>query len=117
MATPLRIIHYLNAFFGGLGGEAEGHAAPSLHLGSVGPGRLLEQELGDQGEVVATVICGDGYFSEYEEAVVDQFRDYLRTYQPDAVIAGPAFRSGRYGLACGRLCLEAEQFGIPAITG
>lgn len=117
MATPIRILHYLNAFFGGLGGEAEAHTATTLHPGAVGPGRLLEQELGGQGEVMATVICGDGYFSEHEEEVVDQFRDYVRTYQPDVVIAGPAFRSGRYGLACGRLCLEAERLSIAAITG
>jgi glycine reductase len=67
--------------------------------------------------VSATLICGDGYFADHEEAVVEQVRAHWRTLQPDVFIAGPAFRAGRYGLACGRLCLEAERLQIPAVTG
>ncbi len=117
MAEPLRVVHYINAFFGGLGGEEEAHTAVSLQDGALGPGRLLEQILADAGQVIATIMCGDGYFSAHEEAVVEQVQGYLRELKPDVFLAGPAFRSGRYGLACGRLCLEAERLGIPAITG
>jgi glycine reductase complex component B subunit gamma len=117
MAEPLRVVHYINAFFGGLGGEEEAHTAVSLQDGALGPGRLLEQLLANEGQVIATIMCGDGYFSEHEEAVVALVQEYLRDLKPDVFLAGPAFRSGRYGLACGRLCLEAEHLGIPAITG
>jgi glycine reductase complex component B subunit gamma len=117
MAEPLRVVHYINAFFGGLGGEEEAHTAVSLQDGALGPGRLLEQILADEGQVIATIMCGDGYFSEHEESVVEQVQGYLRDLKPDIFLAGPAFRSGRYGLACGRLCLEAERLGIPAVTG
>ena len=117
MAEPLRVMHFINAFFGGLGGEEEAHTAVSLQDGALGPGRLLEQILADEGKVIATLMCGDGYFSEHEEEVVVQVQGYLRDLKPDVFLAGPAFRSGRYGLACGRLCLEAERLGIPAITG
>jgi len=117
MAEILRILHYINAFFGGLGGEEEVHTPLRLQNGPVGPGRLLQEMLAGQGEVIATLVCGDGYFSEHEEQVVQQAQEYLRQYKPQVLIAGPAFRSGRYGLACGRLCLEAERLGIPAVTG
>jgi betaine reductase len=117
MAEALRIVHYINAFFGGLGGEQEAHTALRVHEGAVGPGRLLEHILGDDGRVIATLICGDGYISDHEDAVVQQTRHTLQTYQPDVFVAGPAFRSGRYGLACGRLCLEAERLGIAAVSG
>jgi glycine reductase len=110
-------MHYINAFFGGLGGEEEAHTALRLQEGAVGPGRLLEQILGDEGRVIATLVCGDGYFSDHEEQVAEQTRQYLLDRQPNVFLAGPAFRSGRYGLACGRLCLEAERLGIPAVTG
>lgn len=37
---------------------------------------------------------------------------------PDLVIAGPAFLAGRYGVACGALCVAVQaQLGIPAVTG
>lgn len=117
MAEPLRIMHYINAFFGGLGGEEEAHTSLRVQEGAVGPGRLLEQVLGADGRVIATLVCGDGYFSDHEEEVVEQTRKYLLEYKPEVFLAGPAFRSGRYGLACGRLCLEAERLGIPAVTG
>lgn len=117
MTAPLRVVHYINAFFGGLGGEEEAHTPLSLQPGPVGPGRLLAELLGDQGQVVATMLCGDGYFAEHEEAVIAQARHSWRDLQADVFIAGPAFRAGRYGLACGRLCLEAERQGLPAVTG
>jgi glycine reductase len=117
MAEPLRFVHYINAFVGGLGGEEEAHTALRFEEGSVGPGRLLDQILGHEGRVIGTLVCGDGYFSDREEEVVEQARQYLSASKPDVLLAGPAFRSGRYGLACGRLCLEAERLGIPAITG
>src|SRR5919201_6727550 len=117
MAELLRVLHYINAFFGGQGGEEEAQTAVSLQDGALGPGRLLEQILADEGQVIATIMCGDGYFSEHEEAVVAQVQGYLRDLKPDIFLAGPAFRSGRYGLACGRLCLEAERLGIPAVNG
>jgi glycine reductase len=117
MAEPLRVLHYINAFFGGLGGEEEAHTAVSLQDGALGPGRLLEQILAAEGQVIATIMCGDGYFSEHEEEVVAQVQGFLQDLKPDIFLAGPAFRSGRYGLACGRLCLEAERLGIPAVTG
>src|SRR5919201_1040136 len=117
MAELLRVLHYINAFFGGQGGEEEAQTAVSLQDGALGPGRLLEKILADAGQVIATIMCGDGYFSEHEEAVVELVQGYLRDLKPDVFLAGPAFRAGRYGLACGRLCLEAERLGIPAVTG
>lgn len=117
MSNPLRVVHFINAFFGGLGGEEEAHTPLQQRDGAVGPGRLLAQHLGDDGQVVATLICGDGYFSEHEEAVAQQVGERLQALQADVFIAGPAFRSGRYGLACGRLCVEAGRLGIPAVTG
>jgi glycine reductase len=117
MAEPFRLVHYLNAFFGGLGGEEEAQTPLRRQAGAVGPGRLLEQILAGEGRIIATLICGDGYFSDREEEVAEQVRQCLLECKPDVFLAGPAFRSGRYGLACGRLCLEAERLGIPAITG
>ncbi len=117
MVDTLRVVHYLNAFFGGLGGEEEAHTPLRVQPGPVGPGRLLEQALAGHGQVIDTLICGDGYFAEHEEAVVEQVRTHWHTLKPDVFIAGPAFRAGRYGLACGRLCLEAERLHIPAVTG
>ena len=55
----MRVVHYLNQFFGGIGGEDQADTELSVRPEAVGPGRLLEQALPDGSHIVATVICGD----------------------------------------------------------
>ena len=54
MAT-LRVVHYLNQFFAGIGAEDKAETPPGHREGPIGPGRVLQQILGDRGGVVATV--------------------------------------------------------------
>ena len=59
----LRVVHYLNQFFGQIGGEEKATTGFMVKEGPVGPGLALQKELGDRAEIVATVICGDDYFA------------------------------------------------------
>lgn len=112
------MVHYLNQFFGGIGGEDKAHLGPMVEEGPVGPGRGIQNALGDRGEVVATVVCGDNYFAENIEKASGEVMELLSPFDPDVVIAGPAFNAGRYGIACGAVCLTVkERFAIPAVTG
>ena len=114
----LRVVHYLNQFFGGVGGEDKAYTRPEVKDGPIGPGRAVQEALGNRGEVVATVICGDNYFAERVEEATEEVVQLLTSYKPDAVIAGPAFEAGRYGIACGAVCQAVQnQLGIPAVTG
>ena len=114
----IRVVHYLNQFFGGIGGENKADVGPQVRNGPIGPGRALQSALGGQGEVVATVICGDNYFAEKMEGASEEVIQLLRSYRADVLIAGPAFDAGRYGIACGAVCKAVEnKLGIPAVTG
>src|SRR5436309_8509574 len=114
---PLRIVHYLTQMFGGVGGEEAAGIGPRSVEGPVGPGRALAQALGDEGTVVATLICGDNYVVEQEEAALAALLALLREAAPDLLLAGPAFNAGRYGQACGALCAAAiRELGLPAVT-
>lgn len=114
---PMRVVHYLNQFFAGLGGEDKAGIAPLTMEGSIGPGRLLEQSSGEAIQVVGTVVCGDNYFVENATAL-EEILEFVRQYQPDGLIAGPAFAAGRYGEACASICLAVqEKLNIPVITG
>ena len=116
---PFRIVHYVNQFFGGVGGEEKAGCEPRTIPGPQGPGRLFEKrfrELDAGIEIVATVLCGDSYFAENEEKALGELIPVIRGYEPDLVIAGPAFNAGRYGMACGAICSSLSTAGIPAIT-
>ncbi|MCI0438907.1 MAG: glycine/betaine/sarcosine/D-proline family reductase selenoprotein B [Chloroflexi bacterium] len=112
-----RVVHYLNQFFGGIGGEDKATEPVQVREGPVGPGRALQMALKDAGIVVATVICGDDYVAENEHVAGLAIEKALQKHRPDLVIAGPAFDSGRYGLGCALICRIAQSKGIPAVTG
>ena len=116
MSEMKKVIHYVNQFFGGKGGEEQANLPVEVVEGAVGPGTPLQNALGGDGEIVATLICGDNYFNEEPEAARDGVEDALKRFKPDLVIAGPAFNAGRYGLACGAVCKIVQQHGIPSVT-
>lgn len=113
-----RIIHYINQFYAGIGGEEKADIVPEIRDGIVGPGQALKAALGSDAEIVATVICGDSYFASNMEKASTEILEMMKKYRPDAVVAGPAFNAGRYGTACGALGeAVAKQLGIPVVSG
>jgi glycine reductase len=116
MDSPLRVVHYVNQFFGGIGGEDAANVGVSLEDTPAGAGRALQQALGDTGRVVGMLICGDNYFNERAGEAAAAVKRHLEALQPDILVAGPAFGSGRYGLACAAVCKMAQALGIKAVT-
>ncbi len=121
MATELRIIHYLNQFFGGLGGEEQANHGLELVQGGKGPGLLLQKE--EPGlSIAATLIGGDNYLAQDAERAEAELVALLEPLmagadRPNLLVAGPAFNAGRYGLACGLVCkVVGERFAIPCLT-
>lgn len=114
----MRVVHYLNQFFGGIGAEEHAGAPLQARDGPVGPGRLLEPLLGDGTRIVLTLICGDNYAVENQEAVTASAIEKIRALKADLFFAGPCFDAGRYGMAAGALCAAIQaELNIPAITG
>ncbi len=117
MSDRLRVVHYVNQFFAGIGGEDRADVGPARAEGLSGPSAALQRALGDAGEVVATVYCGDNHVAEHDEAV-GRIVELIARDAPDVVIAGPAFSAGRYGLACGKVAVAAkERLGVVAVAG
>jgi glycine reductase len=114
----VRVVCYVNQFFGQLGGEEQAGVGPEVVTGAVGAARAVQQALGDAGTVVATVRCGDNYVAERPETAVAELMSLVAAQRPDLLVAGPAFQAGRYGVACGALCAAVQsQLGVPAVTG
>ena len=114
--NKVRVVHYLNQFFSGLGGEEQAGCPIAVQPGAVGPGTAL-QNLLENGEIVATIVCGDNWYHEHEVEFEESVERILREWNPAVVVAGPAFNAGRYSLACGKACSVAwKKLGIPAVT-
>ncbi len=114
----IRVVHYINQFFAGIGGEEKADHKPEVREGVVGPGMALNAGFKDEAEIVATIICGDSYFGENMEEATATILDMVKEYDPDLFIAGPAFNAGRYGVAAGTITDAVQQeLGIPVLTG
>jgi glycine reductase len=111
----MRIVHYVNQFFAGMGGEDSAGTGPELRDGATGPGRKLASLLGDEHEIIATAICGDDYAAGHPEFAADLV-EQARQQGAEMVMAGPSFTSGRYGMACARIAAAASEAGLPALA-
>ena len=113
----IRVVHYINQFFAQKGGEESASLGIEVVEGPVGPGLGLTDAFAGEGEVVATIICGDNHIAERLDEVTAEILEIITKYKPDVFIAGPAFLAGRYGVACGSLCKAVtDKLKIPAIT-
>ena len=116
----IKVLHYINQFFAGVGGEDKANVGFDLRRGPVGPGVLLAKLLQDAGHEVdvITAYCGDTYAAEHVGEILAEVERVVEAERPDVVVLGPAFNAGRYGLICGEIATEIpRRTGIPAITG
>jgi glycine reductase complex component B subunit gamma len=111
------IVHVVNQFFAGLGGEDKASVPVGAIEGSVGAARGLQLQLGADAKITCTIYYGDNYFHEHKEDAMKTVLDTVRSAQPDVLVAGPAFNSGRYGLSCVEVGnAVADKLGIPCVT-
>ena len=113
----MRVVHYLNQFFGGVGGEERAGMRLEEREGAAGPGRLLEQLLGGNAKIVKTLVCGDNYAVEHQDEVIASVLKKVQEAKAELFIAGPCFEAGRYGMISGALCSAVQsERAIPVVT-
>lgn len=112
-----KAILYINQFFGQIGGEEKADIPPEIREGLVGPAAELHKQLDGVAEVTHTIICGDNFMGSNTEEAVETILGFLEDKEFDIFFAGPAFRAGRYGSACGHIGKAVkEKFNVPVIS-
>ena len=113
----MKAIVYLNQFFGQIGGEELADHEPEIREGPSGAALALQSALGDNIQITHTVICGDNFMGSHTEEAIRRIMGFLEGKVFDIFFAGPAFRAGRYGAACGHIGSAVQKkFSVPAIT-
>ena len=113
----MRIVHYMNQFFAGVGAEEKAGMPLEVREGAVGPGKLFEQLIGGDAKVLLTLVCGDNYAVENQDQMVAAAVQKIRQANADLLVAGPCFQAGRYGMAAGALCSAVQsQLNIPVLA-
>ena len=109
----MTVVHYLNQFFAGLGGEEAADHEPVRLEGPQGPGKALEAA---GLHVDLTVACGDDRFALHENDCLATLLGWIDEADADVVVCGPSFGSGRYGYACGVLARELGRRGTRVVA-
>lgn len=112
----MKAIHYINQFFGQVGGEDMADYEPEIREGAVGCAQIFNAQAKDV-QVTHTLICGDNFMASKTEEAVARIMKLLEGKSFDIFIAGPAFNAGRYGNACGQIAVAIkEKYGVPVLT-
>ena len=115
--SKVRVMHYMNQFFAGKGGEDKADVPAGSIEGAVGPGKRLQELLGDSAEIVVTAYCGDDYFPTQHDEVLESILRIAKDNEVKVVVAGPTFNSGRHGFACAEVChAAATTLGLDCVT-
>lgn len=115
--SQVRIMHYLNQFFAGIGGEEKADLPVNLYEGAMGPGKRLQSLLEDSGRIVVTAYCGDNYFNEHSGEALAAILGIAQDRDVKLLVTGPAFASGRYGFACVEVChFLNTSLGLDCVT-
>jgi glycine reductase len=113
----MKAIHYINQFFGQIGGEEKADQTPIFHDGLIGCSMMLNGMVKPEIEVTNTIVCGDNYITNHTEEALKEIFAFLDTKEFGIFFAGPAFMAGRYGVGCGIVCKAvSERYNVPVIT-
>jgi glycine/betaine/sarcosine/D-proline reductase family selenoprotein B len=116
--AKVRVMHYLNQFFAGIGGEDKADVSVGSLKGAAGPGKRLQELFKDSASIVVTAYCGDNYFSTHQDEALASILKIAKEHDVKILVAGPAFSSGRYGSACIEVChFVSTSFGLECVTG
>ena len=113
----IKVVHLLNQFFAGLGGEDKAGLPVAVVEGSAGAARVLESKLSADAELSHTIYVGDNFFHDHKDEALAAIRNAVRASGAQVLVAGPAFNSGRYGMACVEAGNAiANELAIPCVT-
>ena len=116
--AQIRVMHFVNQFFAGIGGEDKADVPVGSSEGPLGPGNRIKVLLGDSAEIVVTAYCGDDYFVQHHDEALEKVAQIARDQDVKVVVAGPAFASGRYGFTCVEICrFLSASLGLNCVTG
>ena len=113
----VKTIHYINQFYGQIGGEEKADVVPSAVDGAGNLGKQIEKAFGNTITIVKTIICGDNYAVEHGDEVKEFIFKVIQETGAQFFVAGPSFAAGRYGIACGSFCQAvAKELKLPTLA-
>lgn len=99
-----KIILILNHVTAGMGSDEQAQLPPGGKKTALGPGETLAPLFKEKkAEIIATLYCGDRYYSSHPEEVKQKFIGFAKKFGADAILCGPAMHYPNFGEMAGGL--------------
>lgn len=114
----MKIVFILDQIQAGLGGKEKGNQPLGGKTIPLGAAKMFENMLPKvNGEIIATLYCGDDYFSENQEECSLKLTAMVKKLNPDVVICGPCFNYEDFAKMAGMVAkMITEKLDLPAIA-
>ncbi|MFV0479040.1 MAG: GrdB-related putative oxidoreductase [Anaerorhabdus sp.] len=88
----MKILLVFDQGLAGAGGKSNPNIELTAVKGGVGSALMLEPHLAKKNiEILATLYCGNQYFTEHQDEVVNKMSAMAKKLNPDYVVCGPCF--------------------------
>lgn len=106
----MRIVMIFDQIQSGLGGKENSMLALGGKKMKIGSANMIDSYLREfDGEIVACLYCGDGFFKDNREEVSMKLMRMCLKLKAEVVICGPAFNYEGYGEMCGYLAKYIQE--------
>lgn len=114
----MKVLMIFDQIQAGMGGKENPNLPLGGKNGSIGAATTLEPHLKKfNGEIVACLYCGDGYFTSNQDEVALKMTAMVKKIAPDVVICGPAYNYKGYASMCARLAYEiSSKLKMPCVA-
>ncbi|MEG1481118.1 GrdB-related putative oxidoreductase [Clostridium sp.] len=114
----VKVLLVLNHVQAGMGSDENADLPPAGKKSIIGPGKMMEPYLKQMdGEIIATLYCGDLYYQNNEDEVKKKFVAMTKKLNPDVVVCGPALHYPNFGEMAAGLAEEINiKSEIPAFA-
>lgn len=114
----MRIVLIFDQGLAGAGGKSNPNIGLTLAKGGIGSALMLEPHFRKIGaDVLATLYCGNQYYDENEQEVVQKLTAMVMKIKPDAVVCGPCFNFLDFAKMAAEVTLSIKtRTDIPVVT-
>lgn len=112
----MKIVMIYDQIQAGAGTKDDKMVALNITKEKVGPTVMMEKYLKQiDGNVIATLYCGNGYYAQNKEEVVRKLNMMVTKLGADIVVCGPSFNYLEFSEMCARTATAINKSGIPAL--
>lgn len=114
----MKVVLIFDQGLAGAGGKSNPNVGLEIAKGGIGSALMLKPHFEKiDANIFATLYCGNQYFLDNEQEVINKMTAMVKKINPDMVVCGPCFNFIDYAKMCAKLTENiSSKTDIPVVT-